>query len=111
MKTMAEKATENEKKAKQRQQLYYDQKYRDRKLEVGQEVLILLPTHTSKLLASWKGPFVVSDKVSPVDFKIRYRGKDKVFHVNMFMLWHERVDNNIDTSVPTDIAACFSLIF
>jgi hypothetical protein len=40
-------------------------KARDRKLEVGQKVLILLPTHTSKLLASWKGPFVVTDKVSP----------------------------------------------
>lgn len=72
-------------------------------------MLILLPTHTSKLLVSWKGPFVVTDKVSPVDYKIMIRGKDNVFHVNMFMLWHERVDNNIDTSAPTDIAACFNL--
>jgi hypothetical protein len=39
----------NEKQAKQKQKLYYDRKARDRKLEVGQKVLILLPTHTSKL--------------------------------------------------------------
>ncbi|CAC5404352.1 Transposon Ty3-I Gag-Pol polyprotein,Transposon Ty3-G Gag-Pol polyprotein [Mytilus coruscus] len=80
------------------------------KLEVGQKVLILLPTHTSKLLASWKGPFVVSDKVSPVDYKVKVRGKDKVFHVNMLKLWHERVDDNEDNSVPTDIAACLNII-
>jgi hypothetical protein len=46
MKTMGELATENEKQAKQEQKLYYDRKARDRKLEVGQKVLILLPTHT-----------------------------------------------------------------
>ncbi|CAC5388229.1 unnamed protein product [Mytilus coruscus] len=68
MRKMAEYATENDKKAKQRQKLYYDRKSKNRKLEVGQKVLILLPTHTSKLLASWKGPFVVTDKVSPVDY-------------------------------------------
>ena len=55
MKTMAELATENEKQTKQKQTLYYDRKASDRKLEVGQKVLILLPTRTSKLLASWKG--------------------------------------------------------
>ncbi|CAC5374158.1 unnamed protein product [Mytilus coruscus] len=110
MRTMAEYATENEKKAKQRQKLYYDRKSRDRKLEVGQKVLILLPTHTSKLLASWKGPFVVTDKVSPADYKVKVRGKDKVFHVNMLKLWHERVYDNEDNSVPTDIAACLNII-
>jgi hypothetical protein len=42
MKTMAELATENEKQAEQKQTLYYDRKASDRKLEVGQKVLILL---------------------------------------------------------------------
>ncbi|CAC5422528.1 unnamed protein product [Mytilus coruscus] len=73
MRTMAEYANENEKKAKQRPNLYYDRKSRDRKLEVGQKVLILLPTHTSKLIAILKGPFVVTDKVNPVDYKIRLK--------------------------------------
>jgi hypothetical protein len=52
MKTMAELATENEKQAKQKQKLYYDRKARDRKLEVGQKVLILLPT-TSLNMSSY----------------------------------------------------------
>jgi hypothetical protein len=98
MKTMAELATENEKQAKQNQKLYYDRKARDRKLEVGQKVLILLPTHTSKLLASWKGPFVVTDKVNPVDYKVKVRGgKGKVVHVNMLKVWHERVEKDKST--------------
>jgi hypothetical protein len=59
----AELATENEKQAKQKQKLYYDRKARDRKVEVGQKVLIVLLTHTSKLLASWKGLFVVTTKL------------------------------------------------
>lgn len=110
LRTMAEYAIENETKAKQRQKFYYDRKARDRKIEVGQKVLILLPTHTSKLLASWKGPFIVTDKVSPVDYKVKVRGKDKVFHVNMLKLWHERVDNDLDNNVTTDIAACLNVI-
>lgn len=111
MRTMAEYATGNEKQAKQRQKLYYDRKARDRKLEVGQKVLVLLPTHTSKLLASWKGPFEVTDKVSPVDYKIRVRGgKEKVFHVNMLKLWHERVDNDKGNTVTADVAACLKVI-
>ena len=111
MKKMAEFATENEKQAKQKQKLYYDRKARDRKLEVGQKVLILLPTHTSKLLASWKGPFVVTDKVSPVDYKVKVRGgKEKVFHVNMLKVWHERVEKDKDNDVQTDIAACLNVI-
>jgi hypothetical protein len=50
---MADLATINERKAKTKQKSYYDKKSRSRKLEVDQKVLVLLPTHTSKLLASW----------------------------------------------------------
>ncbi|CAC5417984.1 unnamed protein product [Mytilus coruscus] len=110
MRTMAEYATENEKKAKQGQKLYFDRKARDRKLEVGQKVLILLPTHTLKLLTSWKGPFVVTDPVSPVYYKAMVKGKEKVFPVNVLKLWHERVDNDKDNSVPMDIVPCLNVI-
>jgi hypothetical protein len=48
---MADLATINERKAKTKQKSYYDKKSRSRKLEVGQNVLVLLPTHT-KIFAS-----------------------------------------------------------
>ena len=72
---MADLATINERKAKTKQKRYYHKKSRSRKLEVGQKVLVLLPTHTSKLLTSWKGPYTIIDKVSPVDYKIKINGK------------------------------------
>ena len=74
MKTMAELAQINEKDAKKKQKWYYDKKKsRNREFDIGQEVLVLLPTHTSKFLASWKGPYTVTDKVSPVDYRIKLR--------------------------------------
>lgn len=106
---MADLATINERKAKTKQKSYYDKKSRSRKLEVGQKVLVLLPTHTSKLLASWKGPYTIIDKVSPVDYKIKINGKtEKIFHVNMLKLWYERTDD-IENS-RNEVFACLDVI-
>ena len=70
----------NETKAKQKQKAYYDKKARNREFEIGQKVLVLLPTQTFKLLASHVG------------YRIIVRGgKQKVFHINMLKLWHEWV--------------------
>lgn len=57
----SELAQVNETKAKQKQNAYYDKKARNREFEIVQKVLVLLPTQTSKLLASWKGPFTIVD--------------------------------------------------
>jgi hypothetical protein len=108
---MSELAQVNETKAKQKQKAYYDKKARNREFEIGQKVLVLLSTHTSKLIASWKGLFTITDKVSPVGYRIMVReGKQKVFHINMLKLWHERVDNDKDSYMKTDIAACLNVI-
>ena len=57
----SELAQVNETKVKQKQNAYYDKKARNREFEIVQKVLVLLPTQTSKLLASWKGPFTIVD--------------------------------------------------
>ena len=46
-----ELAKENLAKAQQRQKKWYDENARERQIEPGSQVLILLPTETSKLLA------------------------------------------------------------
>lgn len=62
-----------------------------RDLEQGQKVLVLLPTSNNKLLAEWKGPYIVLEKVSPVDYKIQLNSKtSKVFDINMLKLYFER---------------------
>ena len=48
---MSELAKENLAKAQQRQKKWYDENARERQVEPGAQVLVLLPTETSKLLA------------------------------------------------------------
>ena len=38
---------------------HYDKKTKDRTFDVGQKVVVLLPTDKNKLLLQWKGPFEV----------------------------------------------------
>lgn len=71
--------------------MYYDRNARNGSFEVGDKVLVLLPSSTKTLLAHWKGPFPVVEKVSPVDYKVRHdNGVTKVYHVNMLKRWFER---------------------
>lgn len=51
---------------------HYDKRARVRSLEVGDKVLILLPTRTSKLFLNWKGPYEVCEKVSDYDYRIKF---------------------------------------
>ncbi|KAL5009600.1 hypothetical protein ScPMuIL_011905 [Solemya velum] len=88
--TMSEMAKIRAEDEKQKQKFYYDRKARSRKLVVGQKALVLLPTNSNKLLAQWKGPFTVEEQTGPVDYRIKIRGKSKVFHVNMLKPWFER---------------------
>ena len=46
-------------------------------------MLVLLQTDHNKLLMQWKGPFEVSYVVGLSDYKVRVKGKDKVYHVNL----------------------------
>lgn len=84
-------ASDAERDAKRKQKKYFDQTSKVRQLEVGQKVLVLLPTSHNKLLAEWKGPYKVIERVSPVDYKIQLNRKtEKVFHINMLKLFFER---------------------
>ena len=40
----------------------------------------------------WKGPYEVLEKVGELDYKIKIKGKVKVFHINMLKLYVERED-------------------
>ena len=84
-------ARSNESKEKRRQKKYFDKKAKRRELRVHDKVLILLPTSTNKLLAEYKGPYEITEKVSPVDYRVKLNRKtSKVFHINMMKKWHDR---------------------
>lgn len=47
--------------------MYYYWKAHKRNFEVGEKVLVLLPSNTSRLLAQWKSPFEITNRVGNVD--------------------------------------------
>jgi hypothetical protein len=55
---MADIVSEKEQCSKTDQKRYYDRNARNRSFEVGDKVLVLLPTSTKKILARWKRPFL-----------------------------------------------------
>ena len=72
---------------------YYDKKARNRKLEIGDKALLLLPKSNNKLLLQWQGPYVVKDKVGEHDYRIEMEGgKVKTFHINMLKKYFDRKD-------------------
>ena len=86
MERMTELVKENSVKAKAQQKTWYDRNARSREFQPGDQVLVLLPTSTSKLLAQWQGPYPVIRSVGSVNYQIDMVGKRKrkrIFHVNM----------------------------
>ena len=45
--------------AQAEQKKWYDRHSQDREFQIGDQVLVLLPTSTNKLQAEWCGPYLV----------------------------------------------------
>ena len=71
---------------------HFDKKACPRKFVTGQQVLVLRPTDTNKLLLRWKGPYLVSRVVSDNDYQIQMGQKEKIFHANFLKLYVQRQD-------------------
>ena len=74
---------ENLKNAQATQKEWYD---RHAQNQPGDQVLVLLPTSTNKLLAEWRGLYSIVRKTSDVNYEIKLtdsRRKNLIFHVNM----------------------------
>ena len=56
----AENARENLRKAQGKQKAYYDGRAREWNLEVGEEVLVLLPTLRNRMRLGWVGPYRIA---------------------------------------------------
>ena len=57
-------------KVQTRNQKYYNRKVTERKLNVGDSVLLLLPTERNKLTLAWRGPYKVVGVVADIDYRI-----------------------------------------
>ena len=50
-------------------QTYYNRRARERRLNIGDSVLLLLPTENNKLTLAWRGPYKVVEKVGEVELE------------------------------------------
>jgi transposase InsO family protein len=88
-------------KVQTRNQKYYNRKARDRKLRIGDSVLLLLPTEHNKLTLAWRGPYKVVETVGNVDYRVEIApGKVKTYHINMLKQYFHRNKQNEITASP-----------
>ena len=85
---------------------YYDRKTKVRKFAPGDKVLVLLPTDHNKLLMQWKGPFEVSAVMGLNDYRVRVKGKDRVYHANLLKKYFEREDSVGAVAFETNSNIC-----
>ena len=68
-------------------------------------MLVLLPTDHNNLLMQWKGPFEVSAVVGLNDYKVRVKGKERVYHANLLKKYFEREDSVSVGAVALEVNA------
>ena len=83
-------AHENLRKAQGKQKAYYDRRAKSQRFNVGDKVLLLLPTNSNKLLLQWKGPFEVTEVLNRMDYRIDVNGVIGTYHANMLKQYVER---------------------
>ena len=102
---MTEVVRDQAERAQQRQKKAYDRGAKQRKVNVGDEVLVLLPKPQNRLKLEWVGPYKVTREVTPVDFEVETPGRRserKIYHINLLKKWY---------ASPLDTCeACLALI-
>ena len=82
---------------------YYDMNARRRKLNIGDQVLILLPTDQNKLLLKWMGPVPVVGTKYDCDYIVDVDGAHRTYHINLLKQYFPRND------VAMSMAGCFDV--
>ena len=100
----AELAAQNQDVAMNKYKTYFDLKSSSRQFKVDDEVLVLLPDSSSKLLMTWKGPYKIIKAQGKVDYLIDMHGKPKLLHVNLLKRYHRRADTTCLSVINEDVS-------
>ena len=96
MKNAQQLVKEHLKQDQQKQKTWYDCKTREMKMEVEDQVLLLLPDRDSqkKFMRKWQGPFKIKQKLGRVNYEviIDSEGNTKVYHINLLKKWFSGTD-------------------
>ncbi len=96
---------ENLLQAQDRQTRLYNRGTRLRQFTPGDKVLVLLPTSSSKLLAKWQGPFVVTRRVRELDYEVKRTNMGdacQIYHLNLLKRWNEGTSVGLATVVSNE---------
>ena len=69
---------------------YYDRQSSERKLNVSEKVLVLMPTCNAKMFGQWSGEYPVTRCLDNVRYEIRLEKRKAIFHINSLKLFIER---------------------
>ena len=83
-------AQNNVRKVDIKQKAFYDKRERSRKFDVGDKVLLLLPSESNKVLLQWNGPYEVLEVVTVINYKINVKGVVNTSPANTLKLYVER---------------------
>ena len=89
--TLTDLVAHNLSQAQEAQKTWYDKNARNRTFQTGDQVLVLLPTSTNKLLAEWQGPYTITRRIGKVNYEVpmpNRRKRHKIFYVNMLREWN-----------------------
>ncbi|GFR17506.1 retrovirus-related Pol polyprotein from transposon opus [Trichonephila clavata] len=87
-------ASENSAKNQERMTSHYNLRSREKSFSVGDDVLILMPSSTHKLLNTWIGPTKVVKLTRPHSCLVRMEdGNTRELHVNKLRPYISRVDH------------------
>ena len=82
----------NEVQQKKEQKYYHDKKAVPRQFEVGDYVLVFRPRKENKLCNEWRGPVIVTNKITDVTYEVELdHGQKRTFHVNGMKEWKSPV--------------------
>ncbi len=90
--TFGRLSMENLLQAQDRQSRLYNRGARLRQFMPGDKVLVLLPMSSSKLLAKWQGPFMVTWRVGELDYEVKRTDRGdacQIYHLNLLKRWNE----------------------
>ncbi len=103
--TLGRLSMENLLQAQDRQTRLYNRGTQLRQFSPGDRVLVLLSTSSSKLLAKWQGPFVVTRRVGELDYEVRRTDRGdacQIYHLNLLKRWNERTSVGLAAVVSNE---------
>lgn len=89
-------------KSQARYKYYYDKKAKD-KFNVGNKVLLLLPSIHNMLLLWWRDPYLVVEQKGYMDYIIYISGRNKIFYLNMLKYYVFRSSDGEDVAAVCSV--------